>query len=267
MGGLPATGAIARTATNIRSGAKTPVAGVVHAMTLLGVLVVAAPLAKMIPLAVLAAILLVVSYNMGEWQEIPELWRLPKADVAVWFVTFALTVLSDLTVAVGVGMVLAALLFILHVSDTTTVAAVTEDYLRDGRVHSLHGAAIPDYVAVFRVHGPLLFGTGDKLRPIIDRADQLPAIVILRLRDMTAIDATGIRAIEELAMALRVSGRRLILCGAHRQPARVLESGGVHRHIGNGNVRPNFHEALRRAGELNEQDVLAGAHASSAESA
>ena len=252
VGGLPATGAIARTATNIRSGAKTPIAGIVHAMTLLAVLLAAAPLAAAIPLSVLAAILVVVAYNMGEWREIPELLRLAKADVAVWIVTFALTVFSDLTVAVGVGMVLAALLFILRISETTTVAAVTDDYIRAGRVHSLHGKTIPDYAAVFRVHGPLLFGTGDKLLPILDRLDRLPPIVVLRLRDMTAIDATGVRAIEELAEALLRSGRRLIVCGARRQPARVLARAGFHRHIGEGNIRANFHDALLRAAELHE---------------
>ncbi|HEX7137303.1 MAG TPA: SulP family inorganic anion transporter, partial [Vicinamibacterales bacterium] len=137
VGGLPATGAIARTATNIRSGAQTPVAGVVHALTLLLILLVAAPLARYIPLAVLAAILLVVAYNMGDWAEIPELLRLTKTDVTVWIVTFALTVFADLTVAVGVGMVCAALLFIKRVADTTTVSAVTDEYVREGHAHIL----------------------------------------------------------------------------------------------------------------------------------
>ena len=257
VGGLPATGAIARTATNVRSGAKTPVSGVVHALTLLLMLLVAAPLAKAVPLAVLAAILMVVSYNMGEWHEIGELLRLPKADIAVWFATFALTVFSDLTIAVGVGMVLAALLFILRVSETTTVAEVTDEYLREGLAHSLHSRRIPSYVAVFRVHGPLLFGTGDKLRPLIDGINELPTIIVLRLRDMTAVDATGVRAIEDLAGALKRSRRTLIICGARRQPARVLARGEFHRHIGEGNIRANFHDALVRATELHELETLA----------
>ena len=202
FGGLPATGAIARTATNIRSGARTPVAGIVHALTLLLILLFAAPLARHIPLAVLAAILLVVAYNMGEWREIPELFRLTKTDVAVWLVTFTLTVFADLTVAVGVGMVLAALLFIRRVADTTTVSAVTDEYVRDGHVHSLHNKTIPPYVRIYRIHGPFLFGATDKLRPIMDAVDTLPEIVVLRLRNMTALDATGLRAIEELADAL-----------------------------------------------------------------
>ena len=168
VGGLPATGAIARTATNIRSGARTPIAGMVHSLTLLAILLVAAPLAGMIPLAVLAAILMVVSYNMGEWSEIPELLRLTKTDVAVWLATFALTVFADLTVAVEVGMMLAALLFIRRVAETTTVTAVSDEYVEEGRAHSLQHHDIPPYVRVYRVHGPFLFGTTDKLRVIED---------------------------------------------------------------------------------------------------
>src|SRR5262252_6838396 len=153
VGGLPATGAIARTATNIRSGAKTPVAGIVHALTLLLVLLVAAPLARDVPMAVLAAILMVVSYNMGEWTEIPELLRLTRTDIAVWIVTFGLTVFADLTVAVEVGMVLAALTFIRRVAVTTNIAHVTPGFVEEGRVHILQDKVIPPYVSVFKIHG------------------------------------------------------------------------------------------------------------------
>jgi SulP family sulfate permease len=159
FGGLPATGAIARTATNIRSGARTPVAGLVHAITLAAILILAAPLARHVPLAVLAGIL-------GDWGEIPELLRLTRTDVLVWVVTFALTVFADLTEAVGVGMVCAALLFIKRVADTTTVTAVTDEYVRDSHVHALQGQEIPSYVRIFRIHGPFLFGATDKLRPL-----------------------------------------------------------------------------------------------------
>src|SRR6267378_3220574 len=137
FGGLPATGAIARTATNVRAGARTPVAGIVHALTLLAILLFAAPLAKFIPLAVLAAILMVVSYNMGEWREIPQMLKLSKADISVWLATFALTVFADLTVAVEAGMILAALVFIRKVTITTTVSQVTDEYLREGHLHIL----------------------------------------------------------------------------------------------------------------------------------
>ena len=155
FGGLPATGAIARTATNIRSGAQTPVAGIVHALTLVVILLTAAPLARYVPLAVLAGILMVVAYNMGDWAEIPELLRLTKTDVMVWIVTFALTVFADLTEAVGVGMVCAALLFIKRVADTTTVTAVTDEYVQEGHVHILQNQKIPPYVRIFRDPRPV----------------------------------------------------------------------------------------------------------------
>lgn len=250
FGGLPATGAIARTATNIRSGAQTPVAGVVHALTLTGILLVAAPLARYIPLAVLAGILVVVAYNMGEWGEIRELLRLTKTDVLVWIVTFALTVFADLTEAVGVGMVCAALLFIKRVADTTTVSAVTDDYVREGHAHSLQNHTIPSYVRILRIHGPFLFGATDKLRPLLDDAHGLPPIVILRLRNMTALDATGLRAFEELAETLHASGRTLLLCGARHQPARLIARADFHRHIGDANICDNVTDALARARDI-----------------
>jgi SulP family sulfate permease len=256
FGGLPATGAIARTATNIRSGARTPVAGVVHALTLLLILVVAAPLARFVPLAVLAAILIVVAYNMGDWKEIPELLRLTKTDVAVWLVTFALTVFADLTQAVGVGMVLAALLFIKRVADTTTVTAVTEEYVQAGRAHILQNKTIPPYAKVFRIHGPFLFGATDKLRPLFDHVNDLPEIVVLRLRNMTALDATGLRAFEDLAQVLDQSGRHLLLCGARHQPAELIARADFHRHIGDANICEHIEEALERAREIHEMQRI-----------
>jgi sulfate permease, SulP family len=254
FGGLPATGAIARTATNIRSGAQTPIAGVVHALTLVVILLVAAPLARYVPLAVLAAILMVVAYNMGDWSEIPELLRLTRTDVLVWVVTFALTVFADLTQAVGVGMVRAALLFIRRVADTTTVSAVTEQYVQEGQVHILQNQTIPAYVRIFRIHGPFLFGATDKLRAVMADVERLPPIVVLRLRNMTALDATGLRAFEELAQALRASGRSLLLCGARHQPAGLIARADFHRHIGDENICANVTEALRRAREIHASD-------------
>ena len=247
FGGLPATGAIARTATNIRSGAQTPVSGMVHALTLLAVLLVAAPLARFIPLSVLAAILLVVSYNVGDWGEIRELLKLTKMDVSVWIVTFALTVFADLTLAVETGMILAMLLFIRKVSQTTTVSLVTPEYVEAGRVHILQDKKIPDYVSVFRIHGPLLFGVTDKIARITDHVDSLAPIVIVRLRNMTAIDATGLRALEDLADRLHGSGRELILCGAPKQPAGLMHQAEFHHHVGAENICPNIKAALERA--------------------
>jgi sulfate permease, SulP family len=250
FGGLPATGAIARTGTNIRSGARTPVSGMIHAATLLAVLLVAAPAARFIPLSVLAAILLVVAYNVGDWGEIPELLKLSKMDISVWIVTFTLTVFADLTVAVEVGMILAMLLFIRKVSQTTTVSLVTPAYVEAGRVHILQDKKIPDYVSVFRIHGPFLFGTTDKISRIVDHLAELAPIVIVRLRNMTAIDATGLRALEDLADRLHQSGRELILCGAPKQPAVLMRQAEFHEHVGELNICPNIEAALERAADI-----------------
>ena len=250
VGGLPATGAIARTATSIRSGAKTPVAGIVHALTLLAVVLFGAPLAKHVPLCVLAAILLVVAYNMGEWREIPAILRSSRADVAVWSITLLLTVLADLTVAVEAGMILAALLYIQKVTATTTVSRVTPEYVQEGIAHSLQANLIPEGVAVYRIHGPFLFGATDKLAIVERSLSALPPVVVLRLRNMTAIDATGVHALEKLADRLRSSGRHLVLCGARRQPAGLMERGEFHRHIGEANLQPHFAAAIVRAREI-----------------
>lgn len=250
FGGIPATGAIARTATNIRSGALTPVSGIVHALTLLIILLAAAPLARFIPLATLAAVLFVVAWNMGEWREIGGVLRLAKADIAVWAVTFLLTVVADLTVAVAVGMALAALLYIYRVAETTTVAPVTEEYLRDGQAHILQDKEIPPNVAILRIHGPFLFGTTQKLEEATENLAAFPAIVILRLRNMTAIDATGLHALEVFAERLRKTRRTLLLCGARDQPAELLASSEVLEEIGRENILPNVDAALRRAREI-----------------
>jgi SulP family sulfate permease len=253
FGGLPATGAIARTATNIRAGAKSPVAGMIHALTLLCVLLFAAPLASYIPMAALAGILMVVAYNMGEWREIPQLLKLTKTDISIWLVTFALTVFADLTVAVEAGMILAALLFIGRVADTTTVSQVTDDYVEDGRVHILQDKDIPYYATIFRIHGPFLFGATDKLAVVTEDIHALPPVVILRLRNMTALDATGLFALEEIARQLHASKRVLILCGAREQPAQLIRQAEFEEVIGRENICDNVQEALKRAEEVFEK--------------
>ena len=252
FGGLPATGAIARTATNIRSGAQSPMAGMIHAITLLLILLFAAPLASYIPLCVLAAILFVVAYNMGEWGEIPDILKLSKSDISVWIVTFLLTVLADLTVAVEAGMILATLLYIRKVSVTTTVSQVTDAYVDEGRVHILQDKTIPDYLSIFRIHGPFLFGATDKIEVIREHLPTLPSIVILRLRNMTAIDATGIKALEDVADLLHKSGRELILCGAREQPAQLMKQSEFAEHVGAENICENVQAALDRARQVYE---------------
>jgi sulfate permease, SulP family len=250
FGGLPATGAIARTATNVRAGAKTPMAGMIHALTLLAIVLFAAPLVSNLPLAALAAILMIVAYNMGEWREIPEILKLSAADIAVWLLTLTLTVVTDLTFAVEFGMVLAALMFIRKVSLTTTITRVTSDYVEDSRVHILQGKDIPAYATVYRIHGPFLFGATDKFADILNNLSTLPPIVILRLRNMTAIDATGLGALRDLADQVHRSGRSLLLCGAREQPAQLMKQAEFERHVGAENICPSISEALDRAADV-----------------
>lgn len=252
FGGIPATGAIARTATNIRSGARSPVSGMVHALTLLIILLVAAPLASYIPLTALSAVLFVVAYNMGEWHEIIGIFQQGFTAIAVWLVTFALTVFADLTVAVGVGMALAALVYIYRVAETTSVLPVTDDYIRDGLSHSLQGRIIPPYVTLLRIHGPFLFGTTEKLVEESANLEAFAPVVILRLRNMTAIDATGIHAIETFARRLHESGRSLLLCGAMQQPSKLLRQPRFIARVGKENIMPDIQAALERAEQIHE---------------
>jgi SulP family sulfate permease len=252
FGGLPATGAIARTATNIRSGAQTPVAGIIHSLTLLSILLFAAPLVSYVPMCALAGILMIVAYNMGEWREIPQLLKLTKTDISIWLVTFALTVFADLTVAVEAGMILAALLFISRVASTTTVSQVTDDYIEDGRAHILQDKEMPYYATIFRIHGPFLFGATDKISVVTEKIHSLPPVVILRLRNMTALDATGLFALEEVAKTLHANKRTLILCGAREQPAQLIHQAEFEEIIGSENICENVEHALRRAEEVYE---------------
>jgi SulP family sulfate permease len=219
----------------------------VHALTLLAILLFAAPVAKFIPLSALAAILLVVSYNMGEWQEIPGLLKLTRLEIGTWLATFLLTVFADLTVAVEAGMILAALVFIRKVTATTTIAPVTDEYVEEGRVHILQDKEIPAYVTIYRIHGPFLFGAADKIDDLIRMIPNLPPVLVLRLRNMTAIDATGLKALEDLADAVHASGRGLILCGACEQPARLMEQAEFEQHVGRENICANVAAALAQA--------------------
>jgi SulP family sulfate permease len=251
FGGIPATGAIARTATNIRSGARTPVAGMVHALTLLMILLAAAPLARFVPLATLSAVLFVVAYNMGEWKEIGVILRLSAADKIVWAATFFLTVFADLTVAVEVGIALAALLYIYRIAQTTTVEPVTAEYIENGRLHILQDKEVPPYVTILRIHGPFLFGTTDKLEEATADLNAFASVVVLRLRNMTALDATGLHALERLADRLKKSGRTLLLCGAREQPGHLLEQAEFVEHVGSANILPHVAAALERAQRIN----------------
>jgi SulP family sulfate permease len=189
---------------------------------------------------------------MGEWQEIGGILQMDFAAISVWLVTFGLTVFADLTVAVGVGLTLAALLYIYRIAETTTVAPVTDDYIRDGLPHVLQGRIVPEYVTVLRIHGPFLFGTTEKLVEATVNLEIFAPVVILRLRNMTAIDATGIHAIETFAKRLHESGRNMLLCGAMEQPSKLLSANRFQDRVGRENIMPNIQAALDRAKQLHE---------------
>jgi len=247
FGGIAATGAIARTATNVKTGGRTPVAGMVHALTLLVILLVAAPLAKFIPLATLSAVLVVVAYNMGEWHHFTRLRKWPKSDAAVFLAVFALTVLINLTVAVEFGMVLAAVLFIRRVTETTHIMEVDERTDTEGAHHSLVGKEVPEGVLIFRVFGAFFFGAADKLETALKRAHQEPKILILRMRKVLAMDATGLNALEDLHEKLTRRHRHLILSGPHTQPYLMMDRAGFLDALGRDNVCPHIDASLERA--------------------
>jgi SulP family sulfate permease len=184
---------------------------------------------------------------MGEWREIPGLLKLPKLEVGTWLLTFLLTVFADLTVAVEAGMIMGALVFISKVTSTTTVSKVTSEYVEHGRRHSLQGKDIPPNVVVFRIHGPFLFGAADKLEGVIQQLPELPPVIILRLRNMTAIDATGLQMLEHFADVVHGAHKALILCGALKQPALFMQQAEFEEHVGKENICDSILEALDRA--------------------
>ncbi|MBI5770240.1 MAG: STAS domain-containing protein [Verrucomicrobia bacterium] len=247
FGGIPATGAVARTIANVRAGAATPVAGLVHSALLVALLLLVAPLAKHIPLATLSAVLIVAAFRMISWKQFLRLGRWPRSDSTVFLATFALTILTDLTVAVEVGVVLAALLMVKRISETSQITAVDETTETEGSQHSLIGREIPPGVLVFRVFGAFFFGVVDKLDDELKRAKQEPEVLILRVRKVLAIDATGLQALEDLHAKLRAKGKHLILSAPHTQPLAVMVNSGFIDRIGEENVCPHIAAALERA--------------------
>ena len=250
FGGIAVTGAIARTATNIKSGARSPIAGITHGVTLLLIVLLGAPLAKFIPLATLSAVLIHVSLNMGEWHNFSRLFKWPRSDAVVFLATFSLTVIIDLTVAVETGIVLAAMLFIKRVSDTTQITAVDESTETEGMHHSLTGKEVPGGVLVYRIFGSFLFGAADKLESALRRLKQEPEVLILRMRKVLAVDATGLNALEDLHERLRGHHKHLVLSGTHTQPLDMMEKAGFLDRLGRENVCANIDLALERSREI-----------------
>lgn len=250
FGGIAATGAIARTATSVKCGARSPVAGIVHAFTLLVIVLVAAPLAKFIPLATLSAVLVNVALNMGEWHNFARVPKWPRSDALVFLTAFGLTVVIDLTVAVEIGMVLAAVLFIKRVSETTQITAVDETTETEGSQHSLVGKEIPQGVMVYRIFGSFFFGAADKLETALKREGREPEVLILRMRKVLAMDATGLNALEDLYERLRARGKHIVLSGPHTQPLFMMDKAGFLDRLGRQNVCANIELALARAREI-----------------
>ena len=248
FGGIPATGAIARTATNVRAGANSPVSGIVHALILLIIVLLAAPLARHIPLATLAAILMVVALNMGEWEAFKTLRKYPASDSAVLLITFALTVVFDLTVAVEVGMVLAVLFFIRRITALTNVS-VAQEFTLDGKEDVAH-QAIPKGVMVYRIFGALFFGAADKLETILQQQQAGPEVLILKMHKVISMDSSALHALTRLHHKLKKNGKHLILCGAHTQPYSLMEQAGFFDELKQENVTATLDSALLRAKEL-----------------
>ncbi len=252
FGGIPATGAIARTATNIKSGAKTPVAGMIHAVTLLLILLFAGSWAALIPMATLAGILVVVAYHMSEWKVFLSLLRGPRSDALVLVTTFLLTILVDLTVAIEVGLLLAVLLFMRKMVQFSNVRILNKE-MEEAELETL-GEGIhqaPDQVAVFEITGPLFFGAIYKFRETIRLLEAPAKVLIIRMRDVPVIDASGIRALKELHQQSRQSGTRIILSELQSAQVReALQDARLLFAIGKANVTSSFQKAIVRSKEL-----------------
>jgi SulP family sulfate permease len=250
FGGIPATGAIARTAANVRSGATSPISGIVHALTLLLIVLIAAPLAKHIPLATLSAILLIVAINMGEWEGFLTLRKYPASDSAVLVMTFLLTVIFDLTVAVEVGMFIAIFFFIQRITELTHVSIAEQSPLPEDNEDTLARKTAPKGVVIYRIFGALFFGAADKLETILKQTHTDPEVLILKMQEVISMDSSALHKLEHLHIKLREHGKHLILCGPHTQPYFLMHQAGFFERIGKENVVANLDEALQRSREL-----------------
>ncbi|MDD5612035.1 MAG: SulP family inorganic anion transporter [Gallionella sp.] len=255
FGGLPATGAIARTATNVRSGATSPVSGMVHALTLLLIVLLAAPLAQYIPLASLAAILLIVSINMGEWEVFKRLKTYPRHDALVLLVTFSFTVIFDLTVAVEVGLLMSAVFFIRNMTELSHVKLSEEHTpMPQDSEATLARKNAPRGVLIYRLYGALFFGVADKLESVLHQQHTEPEVLILNMCEVISMDASALHVLEELHAKLKKRGKHLILCGPHTQPYFLMHTAGFFDQLGRANLAANLSDALLRAKDLLKKD-------------
>lgn len=254
FGGIAATGAIARTATNIKNGGRTPVAGIVHSLVLLGIMLALGRYASLIPLSALSGILAIVAYNMSEWRTFRSLFTNPRSDIAVLVTTFSLTVVFDLTIAIEAGLFLSVLLFIKRMAEVASVGAVTRELVdqesKSDDPMAIEKKTVPEGVEVFEINGPFFFGAAYKFEESLDQLENPPAALIIRMRNVSAIDSTGIHVIEQVYKNQKKRGTALLLSGVHTQPLFALEKAGTFDLVGRENVLGNIDEALERAGRI-----------------
>jgi SulP family sulfate permease len=252
FGGMPATGAIARTATNIKSGGRTPVAGIVHALTLLLITLFFGRWAGLIPLAVLAAIVLVVAYHLSEWRVFVHELQAPKSDALVMVTTFLLTLVVDLTVGIGVGMVLAAFLFMKRMAEVTNITIVRREFEENGPPQgdeqgAIYRRQIPPGVEVYEINGPFFFGAAEKFKQTLGEISRRPKVLVIRMRNVPAIDSTAMHALKDLIRRTRKEGTQVLLSDVHSQPLIALGRSGLLDEVGEENLFGNVDEALEAA--------------------
>ena len=256
FGGIPCTGAIARTMTNINNGGRTPVAGIVHAVTLLVIFLLLMPLAGYIPMACLAGVLVVVSYNMSGWRTFAQLMKNPKSDIAVLLVTFFLTVIFDLTIAIEVGLLIACLLFMRRMAETTEIKVIADEIdpndETDAELHEEH-LIIPDGVEVYEINGPYFFGIANKFEDLMTTMSNRPLVRVIRMRRVPFVDSTGMHNLQNLCTIARREGTHIVLSGVRENVYATLEHAGFCELLGKHNICPNINVALERAGELSRR--------------
>jgi SulP family sulfate permease len=249
FGGIPATGAIARTATNVKNGGTTPLAGIVHALTLLLIVLGVGRYAARIPMSCLAAVLLVVAYNMSEWHFFVKLFTSPRSDVLVLLTVFFLTVFADLTVAIQTGVVLSALLFMRRMETVTRAGLLRPEEDEEESGPGRERLDVPEGVELFEINGPFFFGAAGKFQEEMAKL-KMPRVLILILRDVPAIDATGLRALEGVCRAAQRDGTALLIAGIHKQPAAAMKKAGLIDRIGHANLHKDPRQAILHARRL-----------------
>jgi sulfate permease, SulP family len=253
FGGIPATGAIARTATNIKNGGRTPVAGIIHAVTLLLIMLFFGSYAKLIPMAALAAILIIVAYDMSEWHSFISLLKSPKSDVVVLLTTFFLTVIFDLTIAIEIGMVLAVLLFMKRMAEVSNVSVVTREIVDEDEKNDPNAVSkkqIPDGAEVFEINGPFFFGAAKKFKDQMLKIEKPPKVRIIRMRNVPAVDATGLQTLRDFHSDAQKYNTLLLLSGVHTQPLFAMTQAGVFELYGEENIFGNIDDALDYTREI-----------------